>query len=291
MQIKNKYYPYPVIAQGNDSYENKSFLTDANCEIEAHNIRFHFSAELDDEMLEDMIAKGKVKYAHHIECQQTCYRDYILTDKKEYEKVLPEKLFNGLVQICSFLIATEDITGYANPSFSKDYKGFKFNLECGCVLAIGTQVNLQIDKNKDDLAKTSSIFAIRQNHNPNENEIKVTTTGPKIVILIPETTCNQYRSLSNNALLLPVLHSMVVMPSLMQVLYELKEAAKAAVLYEYEDYRWFRALRKTAQKINISFENEDILNMDVYKTAQQFLDVPVVKALSNICSGEESQND
>ena len=27
MQIKNKYYPYPVIAAGNDSYEGSQFLT------------------------------------------------------------------------------------------------------------------------------------------------------------------------------------------------------------------------------------------------------------------------
>ena len=49
MQIKNKYYPYPVIAAGNDSYEDSQFLTDANYEQNAHNIKFLFEAVLDDE--------------------------------------------------------------------------------------------------------------------------------------------------------------------------------------------------------------------------------------------------
>ena len=47
MQIKNKYYPYPVIASGNDSYEGSQFLTDANYEQNAHNIKFLFEAVLD----------------------------------------------------------------------------------------------------------------------------------------------------------------------------------------------------------------------------------------------------
>lgn len=30
MQIRNKYYPYPVIAYGNDSYDDSEFVSDAN---------------------------------------------------------------------------------------------------------------------------------------------------------------------------------------------------------------------------------------------------------------------
>ena len=34
MQIRNKYYPYPVIAYGNDSYDGSEFVSDAKiCEF------------------------------------------------------------------------------------------------------------------------------------------------------------------------------------------------------------------------------------------------------------------
>lgn len=290
MQIKNKYYPYPVIAAGNDSYEDAIFTSDADYAIDAHNVKLILCAETDNQMLNEMIRSGSVKYAHHIECQQTCFRKLVLTDEKVYEEIIHESLLNGIVQICTFLMANEDLVGYANPNFAKDYRGIKFNLDKGCVMAIGSQVNITINKDKEDLSRTSSIFSIRRDHDPSHTELQVSTTGAKIVILIPEKTCNQYLNLSNQAMFVPVLHSMVIMPALMQVLSELKEAAQQNVLYNYEELRWFRGLKKTAEKLQIKFDQDALAQIDVFKVAQQFLDTPVVKALANICSGEGEDN-
>lgn len=290
MQIKNKYYPYPVIAAGNDSYEDATFISDADYAMDAHNVKLILCAETDNQMLNEMIKSGSVKYAHHIECQQTCFRKLVLTDEKVHEEIIHESLLNGIVQICTFLMANEDLVGYANPNFAKDYRGIKFNLDKGCVMAIGSQVNITINKDKEDLSRTSSIFSIRRDHDPSHTELQVSTTGAKIVVLIPEKTCNQYLNLSNQAMFVPVLHSMVIMPALMQVLSELKEAAQQNVLYNYEELRWFRGLKKTAEKLQIKFDQDALTQINAFKTAQQFLDTPVVKALANICSGEGEDN-
>ena len=290
MQIKNKYYPYPVIAAGNDSYEDTTFTSDADYAMDAHNVKLILCAETDNQMLNEMIKSGSVKYAHHIECQQTCFRKLVLTDEKVHEEIIHESLLNGIVQICTFLMANEDLVGYANPNFAKDYRGIKFNLDKGCVMAIGSQVNITINKDKEDLSRTSSIFSIRRDHDPSHTELQVSTTGAKIVVLIPEKTCNQYLNLSNQAMFVPVLHSMVIMPALMQVLSELKEAAQQNVLYNYEELRWFRGLKKTAEKLQIKFDQDALTQINAFKTAQQFLDTPVVKALANICSGEGEDN-
>ena len=290
MQIKNKYYPYPVIAYGNDSYDGSEFVSDANYIYDAHNIKFRLEADLKDDCLSEMVTDGRVKYAHHIECQQTCFRMLILTDKASDEIKIHESKINGLVQICSFLMADQDISNYSNPSFSRDYKGFKFNIDRGCVLAIGSQVNMIINKEKEELANTSSIFSIRSNRDPAASELQVSTTGQKIVILIPEKTCNQYLNVSTSVLL-PVLHAMVIQPALMQVLYELKEAAQKNELYNYDGYRWYRALRKTAERLRMNFDEEFIASMDVFKMAQKFLDSPVIKAMNIICSREGEPDD
>lgn len=290
MQIKNKYYPYPVIAAGNDSYEDCSFISDADYAIDAHNVRLVLCAETDNTMLNEMIKNGSVKYAHHIECQQTCFRRLILTDEPHHEEIIHESMLNGLTHVCTFLMAADNIVGYANPNFSKDYRGIKFNLERGCIMAIGGQVNIIINKDKEDLSRTSSIFSIRRDHDPSHTELHVSTTGAKIVVLIPEKTCNQYLTLSTQAMFIPVLHSMVIMPALMQVLTELKEAAQQNLLYNYEDLRWFRGLKKTAEKLGIKFDQDALSQINAFKVAQQFLDTPVVKALANICSGDGDVN-
>jgi hypothetical protein len=84
---------------------------------------------------------------------------------------------------------------------------------------------------------------------------------------------------------------MVVLPALMHVLYEIKEAATKGELYNYEELRWYRGLKKTAEKLSIEFDESAIVNMNAYKIAQLFLDVPVVKALDNICSGDGEDID
>lgn len=290
MQIKNKYYPYPVIAYGNDSYDGSEFVTDANYAHDAHNIKFQLEAALADDCLSAMVTDGRVKYAHHIECQQTCFRTLILTDKALDEFKVHESKINGLVQICSFLMADHDIPNYTNPSFSRDYKGFKFNIDRGCILAIGNQVNMIINKEKEELANTSSIFSIRKNLDPAATELQVSTTEQKIVVLIPEKTCNQYLNIGT-ATLLPVLHAMVIQPALMQVLYELKEASQKNELYNYEGFRWYRALKRTAEKLELKFDDESIASMDVFKMAQKFLDSPVIKAMNTICSGDGEFDD
>jgi len=245
---------------------------------------------LKDQLLEEMLVNGDVKYAHHIECQQTCFRTLFITDKDIDTFKIHESKINGQVNICSFLMADKDLNNYSNPSFAKDYKGFKFNIDRGCVLAIGSQINIIINKDKEELANTSSIFSIRANLNPIETELKVNTTESKIVILVPEKTCNQYLHISASTLM-PVLHAMVVQPALMQVLIELKEAATKNELYIYEDYRWYRALRKAAEKNSIAFDEEAMMAIDVFKVAQKLLDSPVIKGMDVLCSGDGDLDD
>lgn len=291
MQIKNRYYPYPVIAAGNDSYEDATFTSDVDYVMGAHNVILILCAETNNQLLNEMIKSGSVKYAHHIECQQTCFRKLVLTDENTHEEIIHESQLNGVVQVCTFLMANEDLVDYANPNFTKDYRGIKFNLDKGCIMAIGSQIHITINKDKEDLSRTSSIFSIRRDHDPSHTELQVSTIGEKIVVLIPEKTCNQYLNLSNQAMFIPVLHSMVIMPALMQVLSELKEAAQQNVLYNYEELRWFRGLKKTAEKLQIKFDLDALAQLNAFKLAQQFLDTPVVKALANICSGEGEDND
>jgi len=50
-------------------------------------------------------------------------------------------------------------------------------------------------------------------------------------------------------------------------------------LYNYEDYRWFRSLRKACEQINISFEESIIENIKPFDLAQKLLDSPIPKAM------------
>lgn len=253
MQIRNRYYPYPVVAECNDSYVDTVFISDVDVVKEGYNIKFNFKADINNDMINELISDGEATFVHHIECPQTCYRKVIETDEAETVYMEHESKLNGIVQICSLIIAKSDLVGYKNQSFSSDYRGFGFNIEKGCVMGIGKQINIDINKEKENLENASSIFSIIPILDPEETMLYVDTHDSrkkKIIIRIPQKTYNRYRNLSRNLELQPVMHSMIIIPALIQVFNELKNCESE--LYIYEEYKWFKALKRACKKIDIN---------------------------------------
>mgnify|MGYP001106733400 CR=1 FL=1 len=282
MQLRNRYYPYPVIVEVGDYYENSKFSSSVNQEMEGYDAKITITVELNDTLLLQKIEQGEVVYAHHIECPQTCYRRVIKTKEKVKDILLKDKDVNGIVQICSFVIAEKDIDKYTNESFAADYRGWKFNIEKGCILAIGNQYNVRINKIRDDLANTSSIFSIVPNADHTENNLLVDLGQQKIVISLPEKTYQQYYNIQGYIDIQPAMHSMIIVPALVYVFSELRSTEN---LEEMEYYRWYRSLKKACNGIGINIDEEGLKKMDLFKVAQQLLNSPISKAIEYSAMG------
>ena len=277
MQLRSKYYTYPVITEDADFYEDSSFTSGVEQVLDGYNIKLKLKAELINPELEEMLKKEEVLIAHHIECTQTCFRRLVLTNENVKECILKDGEVNGVVQVCTFLVANKYIEKYSNKLFAQDFRGFRFDIERGCIMAVGNQINLRINKIRDDLANTASIFSIIPNRDETVTNIKVDTSGNKIVVMIPKETYSIYFNMSGNLDIQPLMHSILIIPSLVYALTEVKESRTH--LYDYEDYRWFRSLRKAAEKMNISFTEESLENIEPFDLAQKLMDSPIPKAV------------
>lgn len=288
MQLRDKYYTYPVITEEDFFYNDSSFTSNVEQLIDGYNIRLKLIAELHNPELEQMLRDKIIMIAHHIECTQTCYRKVVLTNDYEKEFVLRDGEVNGVVQVCSFLVANRDINKYSNKLFSQDFRGFRFDIDRGCIMAVGNQINLRINKMRDDLANTSSIFSIVPNMDEAETKIQIDTSGNKIVILVPQDTFLVYSNMSASLEIQPVMHSMLIIPALVYVLTEIKEAR--CNLYDYEDYRWYRSLKKAAEGIKIEFNEERLESLDVFELAQMLMDSPIHKAFVFLRGDDDEEN-
>ncbi|WP_238883865.1 hypothetical protein [Clostridium sp. YIM B02551] len=285
MQIRSKFYPYPVIADDSDSYIKSSFKTDALLVTEGYNMKFILKAKVENQSVQKMIDNEVIGYAHHIECPQTCFRTVVATSEEQFEYTVHDSKINGLVQVCSFLVALNDIPNYTNELFANDYKGFKFNIDKGCIMGVGNQINLRVNKVRDDLVNTSSIFSIVPNIDPNEVSVKVDLSKKsKIAIIIPEKSCNLYKNMSGMLDLQPIMHSMIIIPALMYVFEELKIAKNE--LYNFEDCRWFRSLRKTCKTFGLILDSDGLATIDIYQIAQQLMNTPLAGALEFLSGGD-----
>lgn len=277
MKLRHKYYPYPVLIKDGDYYTDSSFSVSISQSLDGYNVKIVLEAFLDNHELQTLIDERKASFLYHIECPQTCLRRIVKSYERVTELMLKDKEVNGEVQICSFIIACESIDKYTNASFTPDFRGWKFNIEKGCIMAIGEEYSIIVNKLRDDFKDTSSIFSIVKDMNPNACNMQVDMGKQKLVISLPEKTYYQYMNIQNNVGIQPVMHQMVIIPALVFVISELKNSKDQ--LYEYEGLRWYRSLSKACNGIGISMDQDGFENINSLNVAQQLLNNPIVTGI------------
>ena len=80
--------------------------------------------------------------------------------------------------------------------------------------------------------------------------------------------------------MLPVLHSMLIVPTLIYTFETLKRVGTS----EYEDLRWFKSVSRTLKKNNMSLDQETLENIPSFELAQKSLDLPIDRALEALTS-------
>lgn len=275
MEIRYKLYPYPVLAYYSDDYKDGSFEATIDLRKDGYNIRIDFMASLTNEGLKQLIQTGQARYAYHLECAQTGFREVVTTDKVSESCVLSDKKICGKLQICPFIVAVQDITGYNNPGFHDDYSGAAFEIEAGCVLAVGRQVNATITKETEDLANTPSVFSI----------MIVGIDGQKIVIKLPLNDYYSYKQLAKAPITQPVLNAITIIPALTYALEELK-CRSIEEREELSECIWYRTVRKALlTKFDVDIESDDFNQQNMVVLAQRLINDPLAEAFKVLCDG------
>jgi len=285
MEIRPKLYPYPVLSYYSDDYVDSNFDTVITPVRDGYNIRIDFLAEVNNAGISDLLVSGKAKIVYHLECAQTGYRVAVSTSKNEDSHIIVNKMISGRLQACPFIVAETEIAEYVNPNFHEDYRGFKFTIEKGCVMAVGKQVNINVDKEISDLSNTPSVFSIIKNDDELALGMVVDLDYKKIVIKLPEREFFNFKSLKGQALIQSVLNSLVVIPALTYVLEEVSKR-EPSERYEYSSYAWYRAIKKSlANKFNCDIDSEKFSDRNMLETAQKLINAPLSDALQTLSSG------
>lgn len=287
MDIRHRLYPYPVLSDSTDDYSDSSFSMDFHAEQGMREICFSMSLKLDNEEIKQLIMQGEAEYVIHIECSYTAYRTVIISDETEVKKVIPEHKLNGRVAVCAFVVAKKDIIDYYNHSFNEDYEGMKFNIHRGNILAIGGQVNIEITKEVEELAQIPSIFTICRCAQDVDDSMKIDITGDKIAITLCNRSFGNYKMLAGIPTMLPVLHSMLIVPTLIYTFETLKKEGMS----EFEDLRWFKSVKRTLRKNQMELTEELLENTPSYELAQKSLDLPIDCALDALASQDTEDSE
>lgn len=285
MEIKYRLYPYPVLSHFSEDYVDSRFNIDITQKKVGTLMELDFDFDLKNSGLNELINKHEASYCIHVECPQTMYRKVVKTGNRKLTIEIPVSELNGKVEICSFVVADKMISNYSSDEFVEEFQGFTFDIERGCKLAIGKEINIHIDKTDDDLSYTPSIFSIIKVKDIDRMNINL--NRQKIEILLPEDSFSGYNVLKSS--LQHVMHAMVITPALASVLERIKSSGEE--IYEFEDYRWYRALKKILLEYNINLDLNGLENLEMIDVAQMLIDSPLNKAFGVLRNSNEEDDE
>lgn len=284
MNIKYRLYPYPVLASFSDSYVGSKFEVKADTpKIEGYEIKVELQAKLDNDGLKDLIRRGLASYVYHLECAQTGYRKVVPADNDNCKITIKDTEVNGNLELCSFVLANEDIVDYFNDNFNKEDYPTSVAIKKGCPLAIGNKFCWKVSKSNTDLLKSSSPFKICLNPDKSITHMTVEcgSSDPKIRVYLCKNDYDSFFAMQSNPDVRSILNSMVVVPALIYAL---------SVLQKYDDPEemdsefsgsWYDSIKESLSK-RFNKDIKRIKEENVYELAQKLLRTPINDAISDL---------
>ena len=276
MNIEHKLYPYPVLTYFNDDYLNSIFMAKVEVEKGIGKIGVSLEAVTDDLGLLGLINDGYAEFVFRIECLATLYREIVKSGDGKKKVFIPEEKIDSKITVSTYIVAKKNIENYTNVNFNEDYSDISFFIEKSSILAIARQFKIYIEKENDNLGEPSSIFClVRNTAEKEEKEVKFDIMGNKIKIILPKEEYENIAMLSQSKPNQEILHSSLIFPALVYVL----ENLKTDDYDNYDDYVWFRTIKKVLENLEIELNWENIESYQSYSLAQKIINYPIGRSL------------
>lgn len=283
MKLTDKYYGYPVISALSDDFEGL-FSTDINVVKDDINEQFIISVRivLENDDFHELLKSNMVSFSLHLEESRTCFREVHNFNQLDYTFVIPYGKVRENIEVCTFLTTTTEIQNFKANSMHEFYRDITINYEPYQIIGISNQHTIEVSMENDEIKNPSSIFSIIPDKENKEPFISVTLDETRIVIKMPEKDFELYYRLmrqnqtrNNNK---DILLSNIVMPVMVQVLYNIKESE-----HMYDDKIWHKSLVKAFSDKGIDIlsvlESNDIKS---YYHAQIIFDSVISKSLAQV---------
>lgn len=286
MRPVNQLTPYPVLAPFRDDYLNAAFVATIEGSQQFGDLQIQVSFELREPYLKSLIARGKADYVIHVECPPASYRECVRTNQEVYSLKLDRSVVKSVVEVCTYIVAKEDINDFRSPSFHPDYDGIPFEIQSGGILAIGRSARMKV-QDAEDMAKHASILKVTTSDPSQKDSMAVIMeTSSNILISLRPDIYDAY-ALLGDGIRADVILSMVIVPALQIVLTRLKDAEESGES-SYQDLDWYESLVELLAKNNLTIKDIDNSNNDMsaLAIAQRILSEPLERSMLGLLAEE-----
>lgn len=296
MRIGNKIFPYPTLNNNNQlsdyeegtSFELKLSTTEKGELIieQDHVVLRDIHFVLENDGLKELYYDNKLRCALIVECSSSLFRNVTQISDSPVDITFPIYDLSDDVYISAYLYATEDLLNYENDNFIEDYAHYKFDIEKYDILAIddGFKFRIDIDPDKDNIVE--SIFTIVK-RDSNEQQMQYVADSYKIKIYLSPEYYGYYNSIKDDSTLNNVIFAVLLIPTLVDCLNELKLSIEDDSDMEdiIEQKRWFKSICLSYEKAtNTTLTLEDFKESNTLQLAQMVLNNATCNGLADFAN-------
>lgn len=223
MHITYRQFPHPVVSYFDNGYENASFNTNIESEIEDGFIHITSKFNLQCDYLKKLIDKGLASYLVHLECKTSRFRMTKTTNKDDSIKIkIDSKKVNKEIEVCCLVVSNKEIEDFKCDDFIDDFKGIYFQIDKGEILAHDLNKIIEVQKSGDS-DKVPSIFSITYEEGKLHSPLTWQASGKKIIIKISEDNFKKYKQLAKVEKYVSILSNILIVPVLTDIISVIKE--------------------------------------------------------------------
>lgn len=277
MKVKNKLYPYPLLADYKNDYVGSKFDVNYSAKNEFNQFVLNVDFLLTDEYIQSLINTGRLTYLVHVECSVTAYRKIFTTTERSMTIPVKGDEVRNTLQVASFIVATSGIENYSNPNFNQIYQEYSFNFKKGDTIAGSQHKNIEIVSEYVDPQSVPSVITVVSS---DVKVMEVDTDGSKIIIRLPKELFSLYNDLANTQYQSTII-SIVILPALVEVLSRISDLEDESREEYLENKPWFRVIENVLK--DSGFEIDDIGEKHTPLVfAQMILQTPAIEGLKEI---------
>lgn len=247
MKLNDKNYPYPILVAGSDDYFDCSF----NIEIidgpreENDNIIICLQYNLKCLSLEKLLEQGKLSVISQVFSRSTSFRKYYTFNKNKLDLVIDKGLLGSKVEINTYLTSLEKIENFNLQEHNKQYFSFPISIQKGDKLGFAESLSFDL-KPYDALRPIASVILIKEDKRKSASPVDVDLSSDKINVYLNSDLYDEYRKLREFPDLRLYLSTTIVMPAVIEALYEIKNNTELD-----RDKRWVTSIERVLKKMNI----------------------------------------
>lgn len=281
MNISKRLYTYPILCEEKDDYQATAFNVEMEYKTnDINTLLLMFNIVMNNVEINELLGLRKVEFVIHLECSTTAYRTTIHSAFNKFDFEIPLERINGKLEVVAFIVAKEPIYKFSSTDWNQDYDGITFELKKGSILGYQNLSFLDITKDYEELANTSSIFLVHRRLSEDSKPMEIDLDSGKIKIGLSSDEFNVYSRFCDKTKFQPILNTMIILPALVFTFEELKQVDG---LEMYRNKNWFISLKRAYEKRGLDFVHE-VMNEDKSSItlAQEVMSLPLKEALSKL---------